>query len=312
MHWQSQWHTRPNFVSTQFRRLADSRLQAYPTIRCFLMPDSRHWLPAVATMAIAIAVGGCAHLNGWTTRQPSLPVRYEIVRGQLVIRSDEPLPPHHRLIDELTAQRTELLTTLNLPPSNEPISVYLFSSPEHFKSFMRAQYPNLPDRRAFFVEKDTALEVYAYWGDRVAEDLRHEVAHGYLHSVVPRIPLWIDEGLAEYFEVPRGMHGLNRAHMALLAERLAQGWQPNVRRLEILSDPAEMDQIDYAESWAWVHLLLHTGPEQRQALCSFLRDIKDAGTGEPLSTRVARLWLNPDETLAAYVSDLTSASAARR
>ncbi len=246
----------------------------------------------------------------WSTRQPALPARYELVRGQLVIRSDEPLPPQHRLIDELTAQRGELLATLSLPPSNEPISVYLFSSAEHFKSFMRAQFPDLPDRRAFFVEKDTALEVYAHWGDRVAEDLRHEVAHGYLHSVVRRIPLWIDEGLAEYFEVPRGMYGLNRSHMALLAERLAQGWQPNVRRLEALSSPEEMDQIDYAESWAWVHLLLHAGPEQRQALRGYLHDLREAGSAEPISTRVARFWLKPDETLAAYLHDLTSRNAA--
>jgi hypothetical protein len=276
------------------------------------MPLLRHRLLAVVAMAVAIAVVGCAQMGVWTASQPSLPVRHEMVRGQLVIRSDEPLPPHHRLIDELTAQRAELLATLSLPPSNEPITVYLFSSAEHFKSFMRSQYPDLPDRRAFFVEKDTALEVYAHWGDRVAEDLRHEVAHGYLHSVVPHIPLWIDEGLAEYFEVPRGMQGLNRPHIALLAERLAQGWQPNVRRLETLSSPAEMDQIDYAESWGWVHLLLHTGPEQRQVLQGFLRDIKDTGTAAPLSTRVARLWPNPDETLAAYLRDLTSRNVARR
>ncbi len=262
--------------------------------------------------AAAIAVGGCAQMGVWNARQATLPVRYEIVRGQLVIRSDEPLPPQHRLIDELTAQRADLLSLLSLPPSNEPINVYLFSSAEQFKSFMRARYPNLPDRRAFFVEEDTTLEVYAYWGERVGEDLRHEVAHGYLHSIVRRIPLWLDEGLAEYFEVPRGMQGINRPHVGLLAERLGQGWQPNLRRLEALSEPAEMDQIDYAESWGWVHLLLHSGPEQREVLRAFLRDIKSAGTAQSLSTRVARIWPNPDETLAAYLRDLTSRGTARR
>jgi hypothetical protein len=266
---------------------------------------------AAAAMVAAIAIGGCAHMGIWTTQQPSLPLRHEIVRGQLVIRSDEPLPPHHRLIDELTAQRSELLSVLSLPPSNEPITVYLFSSAEHFRSFMHARYPDLPDRRAFFVEKDTALEVYAHWGDRVAEDLRHEVAHGYLHSVVPRIPLWLDEGLAEYFEVPRGLQGINRPHVALLAERLQTPWQPNLRRLEALSSPAEMDQIDYAESWAWVHLLLHGRPEHRELLRGFLRDIKDTGTAEPLSTRLARIWPSPDEALAHYVADLTGQYAAK-
>ena len=43
--------------------------------------------------------------------------------------------------------------------------------------------------RAFFVESDTRLNIYAYWGDRVAEDLRHEVTHGYLHAMVPHSAL---------------------------------------------------------------------------------------------------------------------------
>ena len=47
------------------------------------------------------------------------------------------------------------------------------------------------------METDTRLTVYAYWGDRVAEDLRHEVTHGYLHTMVPHVPLWLDEGLAQ-------------------------------------------------------------------------------------------------------------------
>ena len=41
------------------------------------------------------------------------------------------------------------------------------------------------------------------------------MAHGYLHSAFPSIPLWLDEGLAEYFETPRGDAGLNGRHVAL-------------------------------------------------------------------------------------------------
>jgi len=269
------------------------------------MPNCQRplWIAA----ALAVLAGGCAHVGMWTAQQPTLPLRYEMIRGQLVIRSDEPLPQHHRLIEELVAQRNELLSVLNLPPSNEPISVYLFSSAEQFKSFMRSRYPDLPERRAFFVEKDTSLEVYAHWGDRVAEDLRHEVAHGYLHSVVPRIPLWLDEGLAEYFEVPRGMQGMNRPHLVHLAQRLQEGWQPNLRRLEALTSPAEMDQIDYAESWAWVHLLLNSRTEHRDVLHGLLKDIhQNPGAAAPLSARIGSLWPNPDEALVRYVHHITS------
>ena len=79
--------------------------------------------------------------------------------------------------------------------------------PSAIGEYLTRNFPSVPSRRAFFLETDTRLAVYAHWSDRVAEDLRHEVAHGYLHSVVPGLPLWLDEGLAEYFEVPRGQNG---------------------------------------------------------------------------------------------------------
>ena len=105
-------------------------------------------------------------------------------------------------------------------PTNRFMSICSIAK-AHVRSFFRDRYPDFPKRRAFFVETDTQLAVYAQWGDRVAEDLRHEVAHGYLHAIVPSIPLWLDEGLAEYFEVPRGQNGLNRTRRR--SGRAAQG-----------------------------------------------------------------------------------------
>ena len=137
----------------------------------------------------------------------TLPADDALVRDQLVIHSDFALPRHHRLVEDLVARRGDVVEQLRLPASDEPIHVYLFDSSERFRRFMTRHHPEFPDRRAFFVEGDTELNIYAYWGDRVAEDLRHEVTHGYLHTMVPHLPLWLDEGLAEYFEVPRGRAG---------------------------------------------------------------------------------------------------------
>jgi len=143
-------------------------------------------------------------------------------------------------------------------------------------------------RRAFFVESDTRLTVYAYWGDRVAEDLRHEVAHGYLHAVVPGLPLWLDEGLAEYFEVPRGQSGLNRPHLEQLAVGMPSTWQPDLKRLEALRGTADMTQVDYAESWAWVHFLLETSPERQELLRRYLQSLGKSQPRESLSDALTR------------------------
>ena len=86
------------------------------------------------------------------------------MRDQLVIYSDFRLPKHHRLVEELVARRHDVVDRLRLPVSDEPIHVYLFDSAQRFQTFMDRQYPQFPNRRAFFVETDTRLTIYRLLG----------------------------------------------------------------------------------------------------------------------------------------------------
>ena len=154
--------------------------------------------------------------------------------------------------------------------------------------------------------------MYAHWSDRFAEDLRHEVAHGYLHAVAPGLPLWLDEGLAEYFEVPRGNSGLNRPHLDLLADMTDhEGWRPDLARLEQLKNAAAMEQLDYAESWAWVYFLLHSDPPTRELLTNYLADVRTNDSVEPLSTRLAEYRSEPEQQLALYLVNVGRQQARR-
>lgn len=245
-------------------------------------------------------VGGCAAWNA----APVLPSRTSMVLDQLVIFSDTPLPGHHRLLEELRTQRTHVSTKLGLPISDEPIHVYLFPTAEKLEAYTRTHFPVLTRRRAYFVEGDTRLNVYAYWGDRVAEDLRHEVAHGYLHAVVPNLPLWLDEGLAEYFEVPRGQDGVNRSHVELLVGAQAGNWRPDLARLEPLRETTDMTQIEYAESWAWVHLMLETSPERLHILRSYLQALVKGQKPASLADELARSDPRIGEKLVDHVTVL--------
>ena len=212
------------------------------------------------------------------TGRGGLPTAQSVTRGQLVVHSDFHLPKKHRLLDELVARREDLSNLLNLPLSDEPIDVFLFEDKDHFQTFMIHSHPEFPNRRAFFVKSDTNLRVYAFWGARVGEDLRHEVTHGYLHSVVPNIPLWLDEGLAEYFEVPRGKGGVNGPHVYQLANRLRSGeWKPDLARLESLVVANKLTQMDYAESWLWVHFLLSGDDETKSIIQRQLGELRVTG-----------------------------------
>ncbi len=252
----------------------------------------------VAT-GILIAVPGCAHMIDKTVWAPpagiatllppaaGLPDRTELTAGQLVIHADFPLAGQHRLVRELESLRADVSQELDLPISDEPVHLYLFENPAKYDAFVAAQFPHFPARRAFFVETDTRLSVFAAWQDRVAEDLRHETTHGYVHSVVPTIPLWLDEGVAEFFELPQAEQGLHRAHIAHLAGKLLEGtWQPNLDKLEQLASAGDLSQDHYAEAWCWVHWLLRTTPERRKLLQDYLADVRRDATTPPLSARL--------------------------
>lgn len=260
---------------------------------------------AVLLLVLAWIAASQGCVQAWKRTQPAPPSDHVVFRDQLVVHSDFPLPAQHRLLEELTARRGDLSRLLGLPPGGEPVHVHLFEDADRFAEFMRLYYPQFPSRRAFFVQTDTRLEVYAHWGDRVAEDLRHEVTHAYLHSLVPNVPLWLDEGIAEYFEVSRGRRGLNRPHLENLLARLRQDqWHPDLQRLERLDRPFEMTLDDYAESWAWVHFLLEADFRHRQLLCDYLADLRQFGSARPVGLRLHEAIGRPEQAVVDHVRGL--------
>jgi hypothetical protein len=253
-------------------------------------------------VALPLAALGCAQLasvSSWDAGLPAslglggdptgLPSRTTLMAGQLVIHADFPIAGQHRLVRELEAMRADVSQELGLPISDEPVHLYLFESPARYEAFAAARFPGFPARRAFFVETDTTLSVFAAWQDRVAEDLRHETTHGYVHAVVPAVPLWLDEGIAEYFELPRSAQGRHQPHLAQLSGRIIEGtWRPDIQRLEALETAGAMSQDHYAEAWCWVHWLLSTTPERRTLLQDYLADVRRDPATAPLSTRLVR------------------------
>ena len=230
-------------------------------------------------IGISLLGSGCAT----TERTSTLPNRRRDVYEQLVIHTDFHLPRNHRLIKELVSRRAEISDLLEIPTTDEPINVFLFDDQVHFEKFMTRSHPEFPFRRAFFVKSDTSLNVYAFWGPRVGEDLRHEITHGYLHAVVPNIPLWLDEGIAEYFEIGRGKGGLNGPHVYQLANSFRRGdWVPDLKRLESLVSASELTQMDYAESWLWVHFLLSSDSQSRSIIRQQLNSLIETGLADPI------------------------------
>ena len=195
------------------------------------------------------------------------PKKFAIRIPPYIFMSDVELKKDGPPFPELAGLRDQVNRELALLPGTATIQVYLFETPERYEYFIKERYPNLPMRRAFFVSQPPAqrlglvgpddLLVYTQWGDRIQQDLRHELTHALLHSVIgPNVPIWLDEGLAEYFELPPDRKGVNINHL----QALKQKFKPDLPRLESLKEVSQMHPEEYRESWAWVHFMLNTTP----------------------------------------------------
>lgn len=246
------------------------------------MQRRRSWL---GLGMLLLAAGGCALSAGGNSGPAAqLPADEQVRRDQLVVHSNFAIPRHHRLLDELIELQADVSRKLAVPVSNEPVHIYLFETASQYRAYVKAHLPHFPERRACFVESDAGLAIYAQWSELIAIDLRHEVTHGYMHAVVRNLPLWIDEGLAEYFEVGRELGGVNSGHAHLLKSSRSRGdWTADLARLEALELPGEMGQLHYAESWAWMHWLLETTPQRRRLLEDYLARLRMTGEAPPLS-----------------------------
>ncbi len=250
------------------------------------IPPNRRRLGALLVATLALCAG-CATLH--TDRgRPLVPWEFLTQVGPFQIWTNDPLPADHSAVRELVSLQRQLQTNLALsnPPEQQPIEVCILDNASDYQRFLTYHYPQLPLRRAFFLARGDRRVIYTYRGNRLAEDLRHEATHALLHTSTANLPLWLDEGLAEYFEVPEQSMGMNLEHLTRLPVDLQQGWTPDLARLESLTDVREMSPRDYREAWLWVHYALHGPPPASAQLLSYLADLKSGKSPERLSERL--------------------------
>ncbi|HVJ86188.1 MAG TPA: DUF1570 domain-containing protein [Caulifigura sp.] len=284
-------------------------MDAFPTSRGSRQavgdtPSLRSRKSRVALLLVASVLSGCATHRGQSLAD--LPAKHSVRAERLVIHSDSPIEKKSPIITELAELRLDILSTLNLPESKRPVVVYLFRDERRYTEYMRERFPSLPVRRAFFVGTASELAVYAYHGDNLATDLRHEYTHGVLHSSLKNLPLWLDEGLAEYFEPPRDRHHVNEEHVARLAAAVQGGWQPDLERLEQLTSVGEMQAMDYHEAWAWTYMMLQSDNGDAGKLVDYVHACKTEALPQRLSQTVASTLTTGKTRLINQITSLDS------
>jgi hypothetical protein len=282
-------------------------------------PDN--WRRWAGGLLVAVACGCQALRTAPPPDRPAalatpqgLPSRHSFRLSQYVFFADFEVRRDLPLFQDLAHLREQVHKELQLPAANTLVQVYLFEDRDKYERFMQAKYPDLPKRRAFFVAQPhgvgTAedLLVYTYWGDRIQQDLRHELTHALLHSVLKDVPLWLDEGLAEYFEIPAEWQGVNYQHLDHLRGGADAQVKPDLERLEMLSQVQHMAPADYREAWAWVYLMLRGRPEAKAVLLGYLHTLRGTPTPGPLAPRLRDVLPNVND---AYERTLARLDAAR-
>ncbi len=228
----------------------------------------------------------------------------ERVADAFYFHADFSLQKSMPLLTELTTLRQDLEQTLRLRATHEPIHLFLFSEKQTYQEYLRLHFPKAPDRRALFIKARGPGMVFAHCGADFEIDVRHECTHAILHTTLPKLPLWLDEGLAEYFEVPAEKRSGENPHAAAVKALARLGELPRLEALETLTDINDLGRREYREAWAWVHFCLDGPAVARQELQVYLAELSEGGATEPLGRRLQRRIPRLEETALAHFANL--------
>jgi Tfp pilus assembly protein PilF len=172
-----------------------------------------------------------------------------------------------------------------------PTYVFIFKNERSFAPYRDALFQKKnasvsgvfsSSRNANFIIFDSSAEQGA---DRV---VYHELTHYFLRNTTPDLPLWVDEGLAEYyssFEVSGGKISIGRpivAHVQWLREHTPLPLAEHFAVTQKSPDYSEGTRQGsfYAQSWALIHYLLTGEDAKRKQLAQFLANLRSGQSND--------------------------------
>lgn len=220
--------------------------------------------------------------------------------GPFLCHADFSFDSQKDLLSEIASLQQDIATILGTQEPRENIHLFLFEKQATYEAYLKRYFPRVPSRRALYIKGRGPGMVFAHQGTDFEIDVRHESTHALLHTSFETVPLWLDEGIAEYFEVPRDKRASENPHLATIRALLRQGTSPRLEALEEMTDLKAMGREEYRDAWAWVHFMIHGPREAHAELISFLKDSQSGGETEKLSSRLRRRVPNLERKMAEH------------
>lgn len=239
-------------------------------------------------LAVTLILSPTLAKGGWTEERQL---------GFYLIRSEFPLRDVQGLVSDLGDLQADIERDLGLKCEPGEIQIHLFKSRWSYNSYLSKRVPEGIKRQALFVQGTDAGRVYAYRHSGLDTDVRHETTHALLHTALPYVPIWIDEGLAEYFEPAPGLRAKGNPHRGELQWAIKLGWRPSIERLEAKRTQAEMGKNDYRDAWGIMHFILHGPATAREALTNYFEEVQSGKAPLPLSRHLRNRISNLDQQI---------------
>lgn len=220
-------------------------------------------------------------------------------------------------LPSLVSLPNEIEQATNLALGKTEIHVLIFDTRRSLDEYLYRYYPGLRAANSMYVRgpnpANTPGLVLTWFHSEWLVDARHEVTHAILHSKHTDIPLWIDEGLAEYFEYPSEEPTPNQSsppkshpiHTKLIQTQLRFGQFANLQELERWDPNRRLSNQQYRDAWGSVAFLLHHDEATKLEFRTYLKDLFDDRASGHLSFRLQRSIPDWRIAYARYFRDAT-------
>ncbi len=211
---------------------------------------------------------------------------FELRDGQFQIHSTVPIDTLRSNLPKLNALPSDLKQSLSIAIVEQPIHIVVLENRESLDAYVKRLLPNAPSRRAFYIRHRGPGLVLTYYNALWLTDVRHECTHALLDASGVRVPQWLDEGLAEYFETVSENPLEHATHCLAVQTQLRYGQVADLMQLERSDSNAVMSAQDYRDAWSITAFALNASPQTRFAFQKYLQDLQNERAGGFLSHRL--------------------------
>ncbi|MCG3135200.1 MAG: hypothetical protein HMLKMBBP_02706 [Planctomycetes bacterium] len=150
-------------------------------------------------------------------------------------------------------------------PKSGKAQVYVFSGMDGYLDYAGDLGTSIEGTLGVYLPRLRQLAVFLH-DDRATlwDTVRHEGFHQYLHRITDGVPIWFNEGAAEYFGFTRRKAGKTVLGAAGGTQRellalMRKGFTP-LRALFVMEQPAFMrkPEVHYVQAWSVIHFLRET------------------------------------------------------